>query len=59
MNTQPEYRTVKLNIYCDPNSGAWFYEFPFDWTWYRSNEGYKTCSDAREAGENHIDSILK
>ena len=59
INRYTIYRTVSLETFLEPNSQHWFYRFPFEWVWYRSNQGWGNYSDAREAGENHIDTILE
>lgn len=53
------YRTVKLEIYHEPKSGCWFYHFPVEWVWYRSNQGYRTIGEAFHAGQGHVDNVLK
>ena len=47
-----------IDYFREPQSEAWFYCFGFEWVIYRSSQGYKTYSDAREAAEDHVDQVF-
>jgi hypothetical protein len=58
MSKYHEYRRVKITCFREPDSGAWFYQFPFEWVTYRASAGFKDYSSAREAAELHADKQL-
>lgn len=47
----------EIQVFKEPQSGAWFYSFSYKWVVYRSNQGYETRWEAYMAAELHFGEV--
>jgi uncharacterized protein YegP (UPF0339 family) len=46
-------------VFRDKESEHWFYAFDYNWSVYRSTQGYKTKEEAQKASIEHWDRVNK
>jgi hypothetical protein len=51
-------QAMKITVFQEKQSQAWFYAFSKDWSTYRSNRGYDTKQAAERAGVEHWQSLI-